>query len=292
MQGKILKGIAGFYYVYGEDEILYECKAKGSFRKEKVKPLVGDNVEIDVLDRNTSTGNIQRILPRKNELVRPSVANIDQALILFALKHPTPNFNLLDRFLIMMHQQNLPCIICFNKQDIASEKEQDDIQKSYEKAGYQVFFLSVIEDRGIENLQKILQGRTTTVAGPSGVGKSSLINRICPIAQMEVGEISRKIKRGKNTTRHTELFAMNAHSYIMDTPGFSSLNLFEIEKEELRNYYPEFKPYEDACRFSGCVHIKEPGCAVKAAIEQQQISELRYRNYQLLYTELKEKRKY
>ena len=263
MRGKIIKGIGGFYYVHAADGVIYECKAKGIFRREKIKPLVGDLVELEVIDASEKTGNISRILPRKSSLIRPAVANIDQALVVFAIVKPEPNFNLLDRFLIMMEGQKLPCVICFNKSDIASEKERADLQKAYETCGYRVLFISVREREGLEAVRSLLQGKTTTVAGPSGVGKSSLINYLYPQAAMETGEISRKIDRGKHTTRHSELFVLDSDTYIMDTPGFSSLQLFDMEKEKLRDYYPEFKAYEKRCRFRGCAHISEPDCGVK-----------------------------
>lgn len=292
MQGKIIKGIAGFYYVHAEDGSIYECKARGIFRRENIKPLVGDTAEIEVLDAAEKTGNITRILSRKSELIRPAVANIDQALILFAIIKPEPNFNLLDRFLIMMEQQNLPCIICFNKSDIASVEEREALQSAYEACGYQVFFISVKEEEGLDEVRTLLQGKTTTMAGPSGVGKSSLINYLHPQAAMETGAISEKIDRGKHTTRHAELFVLDRESYIMDTPGFSSLQLFDMEKEELKNFYPEFGKYEADCRFRGCVHINEPGCGVKEALAAGKISDVRYHNYILLYEELKNRKKY
>lgn len=292
MQGKIIKGIGGFYYVHAQDNEIYECKARGIFRRENIKPLVGDMTELEVIDEAEKTGNIQKIFPRKSKLIRPAVANIDQALIIFAIIKPEPNFNLLDRFLIMMEQQNLPCIICFNKSDIASEKEREALRKAYETCGYQVFFISVKENTGLREVRALLQGKTTTLAGPSGVGKSSLINYLYPQAAMETGEVSRKIDRGKHTTRHSELFVLDNESYIMDTPGFSSLQLFDMEKEELKDFYPEFRAYEGKCRFRGCVHVSEPGCNVKEALAAGKISDVRYHNYTVLYNELKERRKY
>ncbi len=292
MRGKIIKGIGGFYYVHAADGVIYECKAKGIFRREKIKPLVGDLVELEVIDASEKTGNISRILPRKSSLIRPAVANIDQALVVFAIVKPEPNFNLLDRFLIMMEGQKLPCVICFNKSDIASEKERTDLQKAYETCGYRVLFISVREREGLEAVRSLLQGKTTTVAGPSGVGKSSLINYLYPKAAMETGEISRKIDRGKHTTRHSELFVLDSDTYIMDTPGFSSLQLFDMEKEKLRDYYPEFKAYEERCRFRGCAHISEPDCGVKEAFAAGKISDVRYHNYTVLYEELKNRKKY
>jgi len=292
MQGKIIKGIAGFYYVHAKDQIVYECKAKGIFRKENIKPLVGDDVELEILDAQERKGNIQKILPRKSKLIRPAVANIDQAVIIFAIVKPDPNYNLLDRFLIQMSQQNLPCIICFNKSDIATEEEMQALRGAYETCGYQVLFISVHKEDGVEEIRKLLQGHTSTVAGPSGVGKSSLINVLYPQAAMETGAISEKIDRGKHTTRHSELFALDEETYILDTPGFSSLQLFDMEKEDLKDYYPEFSHYEEQCRFRGCAHVSEPDCGVKHALAEGKISQVRYKNYTVLYEELKNKKKY
>lgn len=292
MQGKIIKGIAGFYYVYVEGHGTYECKAKGIFRKDHVKPLVGDNVEMEVLDEKDMEGNILEIFPRRSSLVRPAVANVDQALIIFAIVKPNPNFNLLDRFLIRMERQNLPTIICFNKQDIATEEEKESLQRSYETCGYRVLFISALENEGIEQVRELLAGKTTTVAGPSGVGKSSLINRLSPAANMETGAISAKIERGKHTTRHSEIIALGEETYIVDTPGFTSLDISEITKEELGQYYPEFVQYEPYCKFSGCAHLNEPSCGVKDAVAQGKISKVRYENYKVLYQELKEIKRY
>ncbi len=292
MQGKIIKGIAGFYYVYVEGQGVYECKAKGIFRKDHVKPLVGDDVVVDILDTVQKLGNIREILPRKSALVRPAVANVDQALVIFAIVKPNPNFNLLDRFLIRMERQKLPTIICFNKQDIATEQEKETLRKAYETCGYRVCFVSALENEGLELVRALLAGKTTTVAGPSGVGKSSLINQIAPTANMETGAISEKIERGKHTTRHSEIIALGNATYIVDTPGFTSLDISEITKEELGNYYPEFVQYEPYCKFSGCAHISEPSCGVKDAVEAGKISRVRYENYKVLYQELKELKRY
>jgi ribosome biogenesis GTPase len=292
MQGKIIKGIAGFYYVHVEGMGVYECKAKGIFRKEHVKPLVGDDVIVDILDEEEKEGNVRQILPRRSALVRPAVANVDQALVIFAIVKPNPNFNLLDRFLIRMERQNLPTIICFNKQDIASEQEKDALRKAYETCGYRVCFVSALENEGLDLIRTFLAGKTTTVAGPSGVGKSSLINQLAPDAHMETGAISEKIERGKHTTRHSEIIALGDGTYIVDTPGFTSLDISEITKEELGTYYPEFVQYEPYCKFSGCAHISEPSCGVKAAVEAGKISRVRYENYKILYQELKEVKRY
>ena len=292
MQGKIVKGIAGFYYVHVPDKGIYECKAKGIFRKENQKPLVGDDVEIQILNEEEWKGNIEKLLPRKSELIRPAVANIDQALVIFAIVKPQPNFNLLDRFLIMMEQQGIPCIICFNKADIDDKQEGICYEEIYRACGYQTLQVSAKSGQGIDELKKLLLGRTTTVAGPSGVGKSSIINELQTGIKMETGAISTKIERGKHTTRHSELIAMEENTYILDTPGFSSLGLFDLEKEDLAKYSPEFVSHEKYCKFAGCAHMNEPVCGIKEAVEDGEISALRYENYKLLYQELKDKRKY
>ena len=292
MQGKIIKGIAGFYYVHVVESGLYECKAKGVFRKEKIKPLVGDMVELDVLDEIEKKGNIVDILPRKNELIRPAVANIDQALVVFAVNKPKPHFNLLDRFLIMMESKEIPVILCFNKKDIAAEPEIQKLKDIYEACSYQMVFTSAIQEENVSQLKELLKGKTTAIAGPSGVGKSSLINILQPDAKMETGSISEKIERGKHTTRHSELIWIEDDTYIMDTPGFSSLYTNDFEKEELKFYFTEFSPFEGQCRFQGCDHVHEPGCAVKDALEEGKIHPVRYENYLEMYQELKEKRRY
>lgn len=292
MQGKIIKGIAGFYYVHTPGFGVYECKAKGIFRNKKIKPLIGDNVVIEVLDENFKKGNIMEIGNRKNQLVRPAVSNVDQALVIFAAAKPEPNLNLLDRFLIVMNKQKVNTIVCFNKNDIVSEKEETLLADAYNKGNYHVVFTSVPQEKGIDRIRELLRDKTTVLAGPSGVGKSSLINLLIPEALMEIGTLSAKIDRGKHTTRHSELFCMEGSTYIMDTPGFSSLSIEDIEKEELKEYFPEFQRYVDYCRFGGCMHINEPNCAVKEALSEDKISKIRYDNYILLYEELKDKKKY
>lgn len=291
MQGKIIKGIAGFYYVHVVESGLYECKARGVFRKEKQKPLVGDNVEIEVLDETEKIGNITQILPRKNELIRPAVANIDQALVVFAVTEPDPHYNLLDRFLVMMERKGIPVILVFNKKDLGKGKMLDEISAVYRKCGYPIYFTSALNEE-IDDICTALEGKTTAIAGPSGVGKSSLINLLQSQVQMETGSISKKIARGKHTTRHSELITINENSYIMDTPGFSSLYVNDFEKEDLKYYFREFEPYEGMCRFNGCDHVHEPGCAVKEAVEEGKIHKIRYKNYMEMYRELKERKRY
>ena len=254
MKGKIVKGISGFYYVHVAETGIYECKAKGIFRNQKIKPLVGDDVEIVVLDEEKKIGNVEKILPRTRELIRPAVANIDMALVIFAAAKPDPNFNLLDRFLCMMEYQKVPVTICF--------------------------------------IKSVLQGKMTAVAGPSGVGKSSLINDLQDAVQMQTGGISDKIERGKHTTRHSQFIPIAENTYIMDTPGFSSMDLPGFSKEDLWTCYPEFVRFEPGCRFIGCSHIGEPDCGVKTALAEGKISQVRYDNYVQLYQEMKNMRKY
>ena len=296
MQGKIIKGIAGFYYVHVEACGIYECKAKGIFRNKKIKPLVGDNVLIDVIDEDNKKGNISDILERKNELIRPASANIDQAMVIFAVKSPEPNYNLLDRFILMMDYQNVPTVVVFNKTDLVEEKDIEELRKIYEKCGCKVIFISAYDNTGIDILIDTLKDKTTILAGPSGVGKSSLTNIILPDGKEE-GEISKtgdvsRIGRGRHTTRHSEIFNVTGSTYICDTPGFTSLNLPELEKEQVRFYFNEFDEYEGTCRFNGCVHINEPDCAVKMAVEKGVISRRRYTSYVELYEEIKNQKKY
>lgn len=292
MLGKITKGIAGFYYVHGEDDRLYECKAKGVFRKDGIKPLVGDNVGISVLDEEKLLGNLDEILPRTSELLRPAAANIDQVLVMFAAAKPAPNFNLLDRFLIRMGLERIPVLVGFNKSELVTEEQIAEMKEIYTLAGYPVYFFSVKEKTGLGELRAALEGKTTALAGPSGVGKSSLMNFLCPQAEMETGDVSRKIERGRHTTRHAELFVLHKGTYVMDTPGFSSLYVNEIPAPELWEYFPEMRDAEKECRFTGCCHMEEPDCGVKNRVAAGQIAKQRYESYRQLYTELSNIKRY
>lgn len=289
-EGRIVKGIAGFYYVYTVEGETYACKAKGLFRKLGIKPLPGDLVRIEITDTKDMEGNVTEILPRQSELLRPAVANVDQALVIFALRSPEPNLFLLDRFLLRMAVLSLPVKICFNKTDLDEEHIREEVRASYQDAASELLFVSAKTGEGFDLLRKALEGQTTTVAGPSGVGKSTIINALRGEALMETGEVSERTERGRHTTRHSELIPLGADTFIMDTPGFSSLLLPEIEKEELAGFYPEFMPFEPDCRFQGCSHIAEPDCGVKKALSEGKIPMRRYENYKLLYEELKERR--
>lgn len=306
MKGKIIRGIGGFYYVHTlsaqaqsdragvmhDGGCIYECKAKGIFRKDNIKPLPGDFVEITVLDEEKKLGNIDRIWPRKNVLIRPAVANVDQAMVIFALASPKPNFNLLDRFLVMMEKQEIPCVLIFNKKDLVEEAALSKVRERYLGSGYELHFISAQEAEGVEEVRRLLKGKTTTVAGPSGVGKSSLVNQLQDGICMETGAVSAKIERGRHTTRHTELMFVEEDTYILDTPGFSSVDLMGVEKETLDLYFPEMKERRDDCRFAGCAHLTEPDCAVRRAVSEGEISGSRYENYRLFYEECKARRKY
>ena len=289
--GKIIKSIAGFYEVYSGG-IIYRCRAKGVFRALKQKPLVGDDVEIDITDTvsDPKEGNVARLLPRRNDLIRPNVANVDQALLLFAITNPAPSYNMLDRFLISMDRRGIPAILCFNKQDLAIEAQIRELTGVYGNCGCRLLFISTRNPESMEAVREVLKGKTTVVTGPSGAGKSSLINFLCPGAKMETGELSRKIARGKNTTRHVELLHAGENTFLVDTPGFTSLYLQDVEAEDLKAYYPEFTPYAGHCRFQGCNHLMEPDCAVKKALEEGKISRIRYTSYTEIYAELKERK--
>ena len=284
MTGKIMKGIAGFYYVHDGISGVYECKAKGIFRNKKIKPLVGDDVEFTILDEEEKTGNIVDILDRENELIRPAVANIDQAMVVFAATAPEPNLNLLDRFLVTMESQDVPVVICFNKKDLVTEEEAKRLTSIYEAAGYEVHLTNAKSGEGIEQIRSLLRGKTTVLAGPSGVGKSTITNEIQPEAEMETGTISEKIKRGKHTTRHSELFFVETDTFVMFVDN--------MKPEELQQFFPEFEEFIPDCRFLGCVHVGERECGVKDAVKEGTLSKERYENYRLIYEELKNKRRY
>lgn len=292
VEGIIVKGIAGFYYVRTTDGI-YECKARGIFKKNKVTPLVGDKVKISILSEDPKEGWIEEIGERNVELFRPAVANVDQAIIVFALKSPDPHLNLLDKILLLGEYAGMELTICFNKADLIKGDDVFERYKAiYELAGYNVVMTSTKTGEGIDKIREILKDKISVFAGPSGVGKSSMLNVIQPGLQLKTGEVSEKIQRGKHTTRHTELIELEFGGWVVDTPGFTSLDLDFIGMDELADLFQEFREFEGHCRFNDCMHINEPDCAVKAAIETGHIHQNRYDSYLYFYNSLVDSRRH
>lgn len=293
INGKIIKGIGGFYYVDTEKG-LYECRARGIFRKNKITPLVGDRVSISVVDEENKKGVVEEIEKRDTELVRPPIANVDKALIVFAIKNPAPNLSLLDRFIVLAEKENLEIVIVFTKVDLDADGELlEELKSIYEVSGYKVIHVSNKLKLNIDKIKEELKENTVVFAGPSGVGKSSLLNEVDKNFELKTGEVSDKIKRGKHTTRHAELLKLECGGMVADTPGFSSLTLDDIDESELKEYFIEFDKYDD-CRFgSRCIHENEPSCAVKEAVENGEISKKRYESYIQLLNEIRSgKRRY
>jgi ribosome biogenesis GTPase len=284
-KGRIIRGVGGLYYVaaYG---CIYECSARGKFRKARITPTVGDYVEFTVLDEDNKKGALDTIEKRKNILLRPRVANIDCAIITFAAKSPDINLDLLDRFILLAETQHIAKIlICINKAELVDEDYKTAIRQIYEPY-YKVIFTSTKENIGIDELKSEINACEAVFAGPSGVGKSSLINALLPHLNRQTGEISHKIERGKHTTRQVELLEAGNDTYIVDSPGFTSLSTEFLSAEELQDYFKEFKPYLGNCYYNDCVHIHEPNCAVKEQVGKT-ISNERYERYVSLYNELK-----
>ena len=281
MTGKIIKGIGGFYYVKATDNTVYECRARGIFRKEKIKPYIGDMVEIAV---ENGKGSIDKIYPRKTELIRPPVSNIDILVIVAAAAEPEPDTFLIDKLLVNAQESGIEPIICINKTDV---KSADELLNVYKTAGYEVVSVSAKNGEGFEKLLPYLKDKTSAFAGLSGVGKSSILNFITDTCQ-ETGEVSEKIKRGKHTTRHVELLELKDGGFVLDTPGFSSFEVNRIKVTDLYKYFPEMQECEDMCRFKGCVHINEPDCEIKERVASGKISQSRYESYKELYNQLKE----
>jgi len=290
MKGKIIKGIGGFYYVASQGRI-YTCKAKGIFRNMDIKPMIGDDVEISIVDENRFEGNIDEIADRRSSLIRPAVANIDRAILVLAVEKPAPQLYLVDKYLISMDMQKIPVTIVFNKMDLDYDKA-DEYADIYKNTGYEVIKASTKTGEGIDDLKLCIKGKTCAFAGPSGVGKSSITNIICPQADMETGSISKKIDRGKHTTRHSEIFVAGEDTYLCDTPGFTSIDISSIEADDLKLYMPDIISREGKCRFAGCSHIAEPDCAVKDAVEAGDIEISRYESYKKIYEELSNIRRY
>lgn len=296
LDGIIVKGIAGFYYVEAEGTV-YECKARGKFRNENMIPLIGDRVLISIKEEENSgdrypEGTIEEIHDRKNSLIRPPVANIDQAIVVFSVTYPQIHLDLLDRFLLQIEKENITPYIVLNKVDEGNEADYGYIVERYTKVGYKVICLAAKKAYHTEALLPILKDKTTVFAGPSGVGKSTLLNALDTKLHLQTGEVSEKIKRGKHTTRHVELLPLGIGGFVLDTPGFTSLQLEGIEAEDLMHYFPEFERVESSCKFSGCTHIHEPGCRIKEALKNGKIVKERYDTYVTYYKQLKEARRW
>ncbi len=302
-RGQIIKAMSGFYYVKpdrdekisnspSEGSGVFQCRAKGVFRRNNITPLVGDRVLFDLTETDDVEGNVTEILERKNFLIRPRVANVDQALVIFALHTPEPATELLDRFLIGMRSKRIPVILVFNKDDLGNEEDIEGFRDIYRNAGVKLLFTSALEYSGIDEVRELLRNKLTTVAGPSGAGKSSLINALSGKELMNTGDLSRKTGRGKQTTRHTELIEIEEGSFIIDTPGFSSLEFDGLEAASLDGLFPEIERYKNECYYIGCSHINEPDCGVKRKLSEGYIPRERYESYVLFYNELSQKRRY
>ncbi len=289
LKGVIVKGIGGFYYVDTVDGI-YECRARGKFRIKNITPLIGDHVEIEG-DPKSLQGYILGISERKNQLVRPTVANIDQIIIVFAAKKPDINMVLMQKFLIYSEFKRLNVVVCINKIDVDEEKDYLEVVKMLESVPYKVITTSVKANIGIEQLEEILKDKISAFAGPSGAGKSSLLNCIQPGLELKTGDLSKKIDRGAHTTRHAELIKLEKGGMVVDTPGFTSFEIGELELSKLVDCFPEFNPYKH-CYYSGCAHDKEPKCGVKEAVEEGKINKIRYDFYISLLSELKSIRRF
>ena len=273
-------------YQVAENKKVYKCLARGKFKKEKISPLVGDEVEFTITNSEKQEGVIEQILPRKNELKRPKMANLTQLILVVSMKMPSPDLLLLDKQLVFAEFMGLKATIVLNKVDLEDKEEIDRIAKLYESIGYKVIQTNAKEGIKVGEIKTLLEGETTAFAGNSGVGKSTLINSIFEQELTQEGDISDKNQRGKNTTTSTTLYKYKENSYIADTPGFSTFEINEIPKEDLCHYFVEFVPYLDKCEFQGCSHIKEENCGVKDALESGKISSQRYENYIKIYNNL------
>ena len=284
IKGRIVKALSGFYYVQTEDRLV-ECKARGRFRKEKITPLVGDWVELSM---EHGKGMLETILPRQNSFVRPAVANLELLVLLVSEVIPVTEPFLIDRVTAIAGNQNVPVVICVNKNDLTAEGE---LARIYTAAGYDVVRTSAVTGEGVEVLRELIKGKVVAFTGNSGVGKSSILNCLAPELGIRTGEVSEKLGRGRHTTRHIELFALPDQTFVADTPGFSSFDTDQMEvvlKENLQYAFPDFAPYLGKCQFHDCAHLKEPGCAVRQAMAAGEIEQTRYDSYGRLYEKAKE----
>ncbi len=288
MKGLIIKGIGGFYYVKTANGI-FQAKGRGIFKKRGLTLAVGDQVDIEVLEDGNAV--INSVEERKNQFIRPPIVNVDNFVVVFAIKNPKPNFSIVDKFLIIAEQHGIQPIICVNKSDLADDEERKEIEAIY-KDIYPVIFVSGKTGEGIDALKKEIGTHKIAFAGPSGVGKSTITNKIIPEANMETGDISSKTNRGKHTTRHVEIFETAEGGMVFDTPGFTSFDILEADEAELMDYYPEIAELKGQCKFDNCFHLKEPLCRVREAVEEGKIHKVRYGSYVSNMEELKKKKKY
>lgn len=289
VSGIIVKGIDGFYYVDSGDKV-YECKARGLFRLHNKKPMIGDYVEIDI-NESTEQGYIIDIKERKSELIRPEVANVEQVIIVISAKKPDISMDLLQKLLVYTEYLGLKILICINKIDLDLDKEYESVLNMLNTIPYNAIKTSAVLKTGLEELRGFLSDNISVFAGPSGVGKSSLLNAISPDLRLKTGKISHKTKRGTHTTRHAELIKLKSGGMVVDTPGFSSFDVLTLEEKELQYYFPEFDEYR-TCKFSSCVHDREPNCGIKEAVENGYINKVRYEYYIQMLNEIKDKRRY
>jgi ribosome biogenesis GTPase len=285
MIGTIIKGIGGFYYVRSGDSV-YETRGRGIFRKTGMTPTVGDIVEISELPEE-GKGVLESIEPRKNIFFRPPVANVEKMITVIAPSDPEPNFMTTDKFLVIALKKGCEAAVCINKTDIASEEELEALEKRY--SAFPVFRVSAAKLEGLDDILGFIDTGKAAFAGQSGVGKSSLVNALSGRSVSETGDVSQKNKRGRQTTRHVQLFQLDSGGMIFDTPGFSSFDVKDIKSSELDAFYPEFRPYRGECRFSNCSHVTEPGCSIREAVENGSIDTGRYETYCSLYKEIKDK---
>ncbi|MFZ5646535.1 MAG: ribosome small subunit-dependent GTPase A [Bacillota bacterium] len=275
VDGIIVKAYGGFYFVKSGDRV-WRCTPRGVFRHRNITPLVGDRVSLIIKGRDQ--GVVEEVYPRRNSLFRPPVANVDRLVIVFAVKDPDPVLSLLDRFLLQAADEEVQPVICINKIDLAGGTTPEYV-RAYRDAGYTVLLTSAGSGAGIDSLREILREGITVFAGPSGVGKSTLLNAVQPGLSLKTGEVGQKLKRGRHTTRHVELLQLLSGGLVADTPGFSTLFLPELKREELAYFYPEIEKHMGGCRFRGCLHRAEPDCAVKEAVDRNEIDSGRYQRY-------------
>lgn len=288
MTGLITKGIGGFYYVL-TDEGIIESKGRGIFKKDGITLAVGDVVELEKTE--DGKGVINSIHPRKNQFIRPPIVNVDTFLVVFAPTRPKPNYMLIDKFLIMAEMNGIEPVLCLNKCDLVSSEEIEEIRQIYDGI-YSFLTISCKTGEGLAELEKLVSGKKAALAGPSGVGKSTILNHLHPEANMETGAISQKTSRGRHTTRHVEIFQLQNGGMIYDTPGFTSFEILEAEEDNLAGFYPEMEALQGRCRYDDCRHRSEPDCAVRSAVEAGRIHPKRYASYLANLDEIRSRKKY